>query len=31
VKLAFSWFWSFITNNPTLRLIIRPKKQDDCN
>ncbi len=26
VKLAFSWFWSFITNNPTLRLIIRPKK-----
>ena len=31
VKLAFSWFWSFITNNPTLRLIIRPKKQNDCN
>ena len=31
VKLAFSWFWSFITNNPTLRLIIRPKKQADCN
>lgn len=31
VKLAFSWFWSFITNNPTLRLIIRPKKQRDCN
>lgn len=28
VKLAFSWFWSFITNDPTLRLIIRPKKQD---
>jgi NADH dehydrogenase len=26
VKLAFSWFWSFITNDPTLRLIIRPKK-----
>jgi len=26
VKLAFSWFWSFITNNPTLRLIIRPGK-----
>ncbi|WP_082886647.1 NAD(P)/FAD-dependent oxidoreductase [Flavisolibacter tropicus] len=23
-KLAFSWFWSFITNDPTLRLIIRP-------
>lgn len=31
LKLAFSWFWSFITNNPTLRLIIRPKKQVDCN
>ncbi len=31
VKLAFSWFWSFITNNPTLRLIIRPKKSPDCN
>jgi NADH dehydrogenase len=29
VKLAFSWFWSFITNNPTLRLIIRPRKQED--
>jgi NADH dehydrogenase len=27
VKLAFSWFWSFINNNPTLRLIIRPKNQ----
>lgn len=27
VQLAFSWFWSFITNNPTLRLIIRPNKQ----
>lgn len=25
-KLAFNWFWSFITNDPTLRLIIRPKK-----
>ena len=31
VKLAFSWFWSFITNNPTLRLIIRPKKRVECN
>ncbi len=31
VKLAFSWFWSFITNNPTLRLIIRPKKRADPN
>jgi len=28
VKLAFSWFWSFITNDPTLRLIIRPRKRD---
>lgn len=28
LKLAFSWFWSFITNDPTLRLIIRPKKED---
>jgi NADH dehydrogenase len=28
VKLAFSWFWSFITNNPNLRLIIRPKKEE---
>jgi NADH dehydrogenase len=26
VKIALSWGWSFITNNPTLRLIIRPKK-----
>jgi len=24
VKLGFSWLWSFITNDPTLRLIIRP-------
>lgn len=31
VKIAFSWFWSFITNNPTLRLIIRPKKIKECN
>jgi NADH dehydrogenase len=28
VKLAFSWFWSFMTNDPTLRLIIRPRKND---
>jgi NADH dehydrogenase len=28
IKLAFSWFWSFITNDPTLRLIIRPRKDD---
>jgi NADH dehydrogenase len=27
VKIAFSWFWSFITNNPTLRLIIRPRHE----
>lgn len=27
VKLAFSWFWTFITNDPTLRLIIRPAKK----
>lgn len=27
VELAFSWFWSFITNDPTLRLIIRPQKK----
>ena len=27
-KLAASWLWSFFTNNPTLRLIIRPDKED---
>ena len=27
LKLAFNWFWSFITNDPTLRLIIRPRKE----
>eukprot|EP01137_Pigoraptor_chileana_P013493 Opistho-2@67068 len=26
VKLAFNWFYSFITNDPTLRLIIRARK-----
>jgi NADH dehydrogenase len=26
-KLAYNWFWSFITNDPTLRLIIRPRKE----
>jgi NADH dehydrogenase len=26
-KLAFNWFWSFATNDPTLRLIIRPEKE----
>lgn len=25
-KLAYNWFWSFITNNPNLRLIIGAKK-----
>lgn len=29
VKLAFSWVWSFITNDPTLRLIIRPQSPND--
>ncbi|HUC80006.1 MAG TPA: NAD(P)/FAD-dependent oxidoreductase [Flavisolibacter sp.] len=28
VKLAFSWLWSFITNDPTLRLIIRPETKN---
>jgi NADH:ubiquinone reductase (H+-translocating) len=28
VKLTFSWLWSFITNDPTLRLIIRPKTKN---
>lgn len=27
-KLAFSWAWSFMTNDPTLRLIIRPKSEN---
>jgi NADH:ubiquinone reductase (H+-translocating) len=26
MKLAFNWFLSFISNDPTLRLIIRPEK-----
>jgi len=26
MKLAFNWLWSFITNDPALRLIIRPGK-----
>lgn len=29
MKLAFSWLWSFMTNDPTLRLIIRPQTQRD--
>ena len=28
-KLAFNWFWSFVTNDPTLRLIIRPEEQPE--
>jgi NADH dehydrogenase len=28
VKLAYNWFWSFVTNDPTLRLIIRPAKKE---
>ncbi|MES2830348.1 MAG: NAD(P)/FAD-dependent oxidoreductase [Bacteroidota bacterium] len=28
-KLAFNWFWSFVTNDPTLRLIIRPQKKSE--
>jgi len=28
VKLSINWFWHFITNNPSLRLIIRPAKSD---
>jgi NADH dehydrogenase len=27
IKLAFNWFWSFISNDPTLRLIIRPRNE----
>lgn len=27
LNLASNWFWSFITNDPTLRLIIRPRKE----
>lgn len=26
-KLAVNWFWSFMTNDPTLRLIIRPRRE----
>lgn len=28
MKLAFSWLWSFITDDPTLRLIIRPQPRN---
>ena len=27
LKLSYNWLWSFITNDPTLRLIIRPRKE----
>ncbi|WP_426668012.1 NAD(P)/FAD-dependent oxidoreductase [Mucilaginibacter sp. McL0603] len=27
-KLAYNWFWALITNDPALRLIIRPKKDE---
>lgn len=27
LMLAFNWLWSFVTNDPTLRLIIRPEKK----
>jgi NADH dehydrogenase len=28
MKLAFNWFWSFVTNDPALRLIIRPAESE---
>ena len=28
LKLSLNWFWHFMTNNPSLRLIIRPSKSD---
>lgn len=28
LKLAFNWTWSFLTNDPTLRLIIRRRKDE---
>ena len=28
LQLAFNWFWSFSTNDPTLRLIIRPQTEE---
>jgi len=28
LKLIFNWFWSFITDDPTLRLIIRPSAKE---
>ncbi len=29
IKLALNWFWSFISNNPTLRLIIRSERKPE--
>jgi NADH:ubiquinone reductase (H+-translocating) len=28
VKLSLNWFWDFLTNNPSLRLIIRPREKE---
>lgn len=28
VKLSLNWFWDFLTNNPSLRLIIRPQEKE---
>ncbi len=28
LKVIFNWFWSFITDDPTLRLIIRPSAKE---
>jgi NADH:ubiquinone reductase (H+-translocating) len=28
LKLTFNWTWSFLTDDPTLRLIIRPKPEE---
>ena len=29
LKLAANWFWALITNDPTLRLIVRPEAKDE--
>ncbi len=29
VSLAFNWLWSFLSNDPTLRLVIRPEKDEE--
>jgi NADH dehydrogenase len=29
LMLAYNWFWSFITNDPVLRLIVRPQKTEE--